>query len=465
MLWCAALLLGLVAPRFGLLSADLTLLALSCLLLVFCIKKLAYIAVPAVLLSGLLVGIWRGSAMEHSLQGYANFIDQKVVVEGVVRDDPSYDDKHRLQLRLDAVQIQGRAMPGTIRVTTFEPIQPQRGQKVRAEGTLREGYSNYQASMYFAKTSVTDTSTSWVEQFRHTFTASILSYIPEPQASLGLGFLIGLKSQLPDDLGEQLKLLGLTHIVVASGYNLTILVRLGRRLFAERSKYQALLVSVLLLVGFVLVTGFSASMTRAALVTGLALAAWYFGRRVHPLLLILGAAAATAGFNPVYIWSDIGWWLSFLAFTGVLLLAPMVQRRLLGERKSHWLLQVFLETVCAQALTMPLILFIFGDVSTLAIVANMLIVPLIPFVMLLTFLAGLTGLLLPAIAAWVSLPAVWLLTYMTEVMTWLTLAPWASFTTPVSVAGMLTLYATIALIGVILFKKTRHSFLSVSPVD
>lgn len=465
MLWCAALLLGLAAPRFGLLNADITIAIIGCLLLTFCIKKLSFVAVPAVLLSGMLLGMWRGSAMELSLQQYVGFIDQKVVVEGVVRDDPSYDDKYRLQLRIGDVQVEGKSLPGTIRLTTFEPIQPQRGQKVRAEGTLREGFGNYQAAIYFAKASVTDPATSWVEQLRHVFTASILSHIPEPQASLGLGFLIGLKSQMPDDLGEQLKLLGLTHIVVASGYNLTILVRLGRRLFAERSKYQALLVSVLLLVGFVLVTGFSASMTRAALVTGLALAAWYYGRRVHPFLLIVGAAAITAGFNPVYLWSDIGWWLSFLAFTGVFVLAPLVQRRLIGERQPHWLLQVFIETLCAQLLTLPLILFIFGDLSTLVIVANILIVPLIPLVMLVTFVAGVVGLAVPAIAAWVSLPAVWLLTYMTEVMAWLSGVPWASFTTPINLLGMVLLYMVILLVGIILFRKTRYNFLATSPVD
>ncbi len=45
------------------------------------------------------------------------------------------------------------------------------------------------------------------------------------------------------------------------------------------------------------------------------------------MVLILVAAALTAGWNPVYIWSDIGWYLSFLAFFGILMLAPQIFKR------------------------------------------------------------------------------------------------------------------------------------------
>ncbi len=465
MIWCGAFLMGLVMPKIGIIINDIILPALSGLLLLFCIKKWRYIAIPAMLLSGLLLGLWRGSVVELSFNAYRPLFNQKAVIEGIVREDPSYDDKSRLELRLSEVTVTGKRLPGVIRITTFEAVQPKRGERISAEGTLREGFGNYRAAIYFAKVSVLETQTSWFEQLRHIFTASVLTHMPEPQASLGLGFLIGLKSQLPEDLGEQLKVLGLTHIVVASGYNLTILVRLGRRLFAKYSKYQALLCAVLLMAGFVTMTGFSASMSRAALVTSLALAAWYYGRHVHPFLLLLLSAAITAAINPTYLWNDIGWWLSFLAFAGVLLGAPLVQHRFFGNKQPHWLLQIFIETLCAQIVTLPLILFIFGDLSILAVIANALILPLIPFVMLLVFLAGLMGIVMPWVASWVALPAIWLLTYMTETVSALSAISWASMAMPISLVGMLLLYTAIILTGSLLLRKTKHNYLSKSFIE
>jgi competence protein ComEC len=138
--------------------------------------------------------------------------------------------------------------------------------------------------------------------------------IAEPESSLGIGYLLGQKNNLPSDLVEALKATALTHIVVASGYNLTILVRLGRRLFAKISKYLAMLTSVSLIIGFVAMTGLSPSMTRAGLVSLLSLWAWYVGRKFHPVQLILLVAAGSALLYPVYVWSDIGWLLSFVAF-------------------------------------------------------------------------------------------------------------------------------------------------------
>jgi competence protein ComEC len=85
--------------------------------------------------------------------------------------------------------------------------------------------------------------------------------------------------------------------------------------------------AVVLMLGFIAMTGASASIVRAVVVSSLSLAAWYVGRRPRPLVIILLAAAITAGWNPIYLWSDIGWYLSFLAFFGILILAPQIFKR------------------------------------------------------------------------------------------------------------------------------------------
>ena len=99
---------------------------------------------------------------------------------------------------------------------------------------------------------------------------------------------------MPLSINTQLAAVGLTHIIAVSGYNLTIIIRAMRRLLTKRSKYQSTLLSFGLIAVFLLVTGFSASIVRAAIVSGLSLIAWYYGRAFRPLLLILLSAVITA---------------------------------------------------------------------------------------------------------------------------------------------------------------------------
>src|SRR5690606_35008252 len=149
----------------------------------------------------------------------------------------------------------------------------------------------------------------------------------------------------------------------------------------KRSKYQAFISSVVLIAGFIAITGASPAIVRAAVVTLLSLVAWYYGRRIHPVLVILLGAALTAGISPLYIWHDLGWWLSFLAFGGVLLIGALRTKRLFGDKKVPLLAQVAVETTSAQLMAVPLIMYVFGDFSVVALLANMAVVPLIPFAM------------------------------------------------------------------------------------
>ncbi len=84
-----------------------------------------------------------------------------------------------------------------------------------------------------------------------------------------------------------------------------------RRALRGRSKYQTTAISLMLIGSFLLITGFSASIVRAAIVSVLSLGTWYYGRNFRPILIIALAAAMTAGWNPLYIWSDY-WLVSIL---------------------------------------------------------------------------------------------------------------------------------------------------------
>lgn len=430
-------------------------------LLLFCRRRRALVAVPAVVIAGVLLGAWRGGVVATELAGYQTYIGHKVVVSGSVAEDPTFGNDHQQDMLLEHITVNGRPLPGKVRVKTLAIAEPKRGDTVTASGKLYDGFGNYQASLYYADMRIAVAAHDPINAVRRWFAARVHSILPDTEAGLGLGFLIGVKSQLPDELNNQLKLLGLTHIVVASGYNLTVLVRLARRLLAKQSHYQMTAAAMALIVGFVLVTGMSPSMSRAALVSGLSVLAWYYGRRVHPALLIALAAAVTTACNPLYVWSDIGWWLSFLSFAGVMLLAPLVQRRVFGARRPKLVGQVVIETICAQITTLPLIIFIFGTVSVLALPANVLVVPLIPLAMLLTFIAGVAGTAVPLVA-W---PACWVLGYICQLVTLLAKVPWASAPLVITPLIMLAGYAFVMGAGFLLWRRTKHDYLGESVIE
>ncbi len=419
-----------------------------------------WLALPAVIAASLLLGAWRGTQQIGALAGYKAFVGQKVVAAGTVSDDSVYDDSQRVMM-LERVQINGTLLPGKIRVKTLSPVAPARGDTVEVRGKLFDGFGNYQASLYFADVRVMVVAHDPLSELRRAFAAQARSVLPDTEAGLGLGFLVGIKSALPEELNDDLKVLGLTHIVVASGFNLTVLVRLARRLFAKSSHYQMTVACVVLIIGFVLVAGLSPSMVRAGFVAGLCVIAWYYGRRVHPILLLSLAAAVTALINPLYVWSDIGWWLSFLAFAGVMLLAPLLQRRILGEREPRFISQILIETLSAQLTTLPLIMMIFSTFSVLSLAANILVVPLVPVAMLLTFIAGVSAAFVP----WLAWPAAWLLTYLTNLVTWMASVPWASVEVTLGLPLFLVSYAILLGIGLHLWHRTGHDYLSKSVIE
>lgn len=371
--------------------------------------------IPTLVFGGLLVGLWRGSAVQVDLAVYKNLRGSVITLQGTVSDDADTDKSGNAVLRLKNIVYESSVLPGNLWISVAGKTLAERSDRVTIEGTLEEGFGTFSGSMYRANIKTIDRPVPGdvALHVRNWFSEKIRKAIPEPESALGIGFLVGQRRNLPDELNAALKIAGLTHIVVASGYNLTILVRLTRRLFSKLSKYLSVLAGVGLIVGFMAVTGASPSMSRAGLVTGLSLLAWYYGRKIHPLVLLPLAVAVTVLINPSYAWGDIGWQLSFAAFGGVMILAPLLQAFYFGDKKPGVVRQILGETISATLMTAPILIASFGYISTVAIPANLLILPLLPLAMLLTFISGI-GAVISSTFAWLfGLPAYLLLAYMT----------------------------------------------------
>lgn len=416
-------------------------------------------ALVFVVIAGGLIGLWRGSVGQQELAPYENIIGYQASVTGKVSEDPDTGKNGELVLRLGDVSINDHKLPGMIWVSAEPQPEIKRGDTVTVKGKLSEGFGNFPASMYRAEVVSAERPVPGdvAGQVRDWFASAVRLGVPEPEASLGIGYLVGQRRSLPPELDEALQIAGLTHIVVASGYNLTILVRLARRLFVKISKYLAALSAGSMIFAFIMVTGMSPSMSRAGLVAGLSLLAWYYGRKFHPLVLLPFAAAITLLVNPSFGWNDLGWQLSFAAFAGVMILAPLAQRYFFDNKKPGTVRQILGETVAAQICTMPILILAFGEFSNVAIIANLLVLPLVPLAMLLTFTAGIGTLLLPSFGSWFGAPASWLLEYMTSVAQYLAGLPWAQSQLTINGWAVAASYAAIAALCGYMAWRTRYN--------
>ena len=429
------------------------------LLLFFCFWKRMTWLLSLAVLSGVLIGVVRAAPVYQQLEDYENILGRVAKVSGTISDDITIGKHGDKQLKITNVNINERSFSGTVWVSASSYLNIKRGYEVTINGKINKGFGSFSASIYNAKIiEAKDTHKDKAREVRDWFSSGIKSAISEPEASLGVGYLVGQKSSLPENLQEQLKIVGLTHIVVASWYNLTILVRFTRRIFSKISKYLAALTGGLMIAGFILVTGFSPSMSRAGLVAGLSLAAWYYGRKIHPLVLLPFAAAITVLINPSFMWGDLGWYLSFAAFAGVMIFAPLFQDYFFGPKKPGTLRQILGETISAQLTTLPIIAMSFGVVALFALPANILVLPFVPIAMILTFAAGVIALLFPAVAFIVGVPAYLLLRYMTTIIDMFASIPNTTVEVSLNVIGLVILYVLLVLAGIYMQRSTKHNF-------
>lgn len=436
---------------------------------VLCVWRSQRWMIVLVLCVGVGIGYGRGASELASWVDVSKMAGQTVTVSGVVKEDPAMGSGSEVRLRLGDVQVNKRAVGGVFWATVSgdAAAQIQRSDGVTVRGKIGEGFGTFAASMYRARVTQIDKQVAFDPMLgvRNSFANAIRKVLPDPQAALGIGYLLGQKRALPPDFEEALLTVGLTHVVVASGYNLTILVRLARRLFVKKSRYLSVLAAGSMVLAFIGVTGLSPSMTRAGFVAGLSLLTWYVGRTIHPMVLLLIAAAASVLVQPSYAWGDVGWLLSFASFAGVMFLAPLLQAYFFGDKQPGVLRQVVGETFSAQLVTLPIILLSFGLLSNVALLANVLVLPLVPLAMLLVFGAGMVSWIIPALAEIAAQPAYWVLTYMTRVIEWLADLPWARTEVKIDGWTVTLLYAGIVLVIVALRLRTGFAFRKVNLVE
>lgn len=447
---CLAALAGVgLAKPFG---REVGLWVLALIPLTFLLRRKNLPALMAILIIGFGLGLWRGgvyAAKSAELKALAN---HQITLIVTAKSDAVYGNNSQIEFTAGSAKLDsGKPLVGSFKISGFGAPMVYRGDVVKVEGKLYPTRGSNQAQISYAQMQLLGADSSPVNKFTRRFAAGMQSALPEPNASFGLGLIIGQRNNLPSDLTNSLIIAGLVHIVAVSGYNLTVITRAISQVKLG-SKYQRLALSLILITLFMLMTGFSASIVRAGIVSALSLWAWFYGRKIKPLVLI-GLAAAVTGFaNPFYVWGDLSWYLSFLAFFGVLVIAPAISHRLFA-RPPKFITMVLLETWSAELMTLPLIMMSFSQLSLIGLLANLLVVPLIPLAMLLSAAAAFAGMLIPSLAGWIAWPANWLLTYILDVVRLLSAIPGIFLHRSISGAVMLYFYSLVLLLTVAAYRQ------------
>jgi competence protein ComEC len=247
---------------------------------------------------------------------------------------------------------------------------------------------------------------------------TIYRLFPDPEASLFAGILLGMDEGIPKDVEQAFEDSGTAHIIAISGFNMAIVAGLFAGLFGRLlGRRKGALASLIAIGLYTLLVGASASVVRAALMSGLSVFAAQVGRRQDGLNTLAFVAALMALFNPQILW-DVGFQLSFLATLGlVLYVGPLTEaftsllaRRLPPERVQRLARPVgeyFLWTLAALATSLPLTAYYFQRLPLVAPLANLAILPAqAPLMVLggLAMLVGMFSLPLGQLAAYLAWP-------------------------------------------------------------
>ena len=441
--------------------------ALSGVLLLASLRRSPW---PALIALTFILGIARVAVNDDTaLPTYASLRPQQV--EGVVLSDvEALGSFARFRLGAERIRPYGGAwMPaeGTLLVTaraTAEIAERREapyfryGDRLRVEGTIGEppeleefDYAAYLARQGIAEVldarSVEIVGTGKGSPFyrslysvRRQLAASIAVVVPEPQAALGQATLLGLRRNIPTELTEAFRRTGTAHLLAISGLHVGILLGISLAASAAllgRKHHLHLIAPLLAIWLYGLLSGMSPSATRACIMGSVFLASLAFGRQRGSLAPIGVAAALMVAVSPSVLYS-ISFQLSFAAIAGIAAYSDTFGdglRSSIDRLVGQWsilrtpivgIADMLGVSLAATIATLPLIAFHFERVSTLGILASVLTLPVLPFLIVGSAGAALTGLVSTTLAT----PLGWLTwgagAYLTGLVTLLAGLPGAS---------------------------------------
>jgi competence protein ComEC len=378
--------------------------------------RLAY-TLGAVFFIFVAFGMMRAVLSDSPLpSAFANQLRHRVSYQGIVVADPDVRDaSERVEVRVSNPSADGETTTVLVVVPRSQIVSV--SEEVRVLGTLLVPQSfaddsgrifNYEKYLQrdgvrfildFGSISVLQKAPWYsigaaLASIKHLFLNGLQATLPEPYASLAGGVIIGGKTGLGTDLENDFIRSGLVQIIVLSGYNVMIVAEwvMAALAFTKLKRRWSSAAGALAILIFVGIAGASATALRAALMAFIALYARATGRSYFAGNALLFAVFLMLLWNPLYLAFDPGFGLSVAATAGIIWFAPIIELHLPFLKNIFWK-NVLATTVAAQISVLPLLLYDTGNLSLVAIPANLIVMPMVPLAMGLSALAGFAGII------------------------------------------------------------------------
>jgi len=419
------------------------------------------------------LGMVRASLADTPLpQAFATDLRHRVTYEGMVVSDPDVrETTQRVQVRVNegdestTILVVAKPYP-EVRVgdrvsvmgTLYkpEPFDTDGGRIFRYDKYLERDGVRFLLS--FASIKVLESPATFaplevrlqteLARVKHLFLDGLTATLPRENASLAGGIVIGGKTGLAKELHEAFIKSGLVHVIVLSGYNVMIVAEWVMILlaFVTPSRRIRGVAGALALLFFVGIAGFSATAIRATLMALIALYARATGRTYVAGRALFVTVLLMIMWNPLYLVFDPGFGLSVAATAGLIWLAPLFEAGFLHVRRCFrptqaepgkvrlFIMNAFATTLAAQTGVLPLLLYNTGNLSLVALPANLLVILVTPLAMAFASLAGIGGALfaaaLPPLATALALPAKLITNYILFIATKSAALPGAALIIP-----------------------------------
>lgn len=257
-------------------------------------------------------------------------------------------------------------------------------------------------------------------EIRNTIQEKLITTIPYPESGLLAGILLGHKTLLSPELVKNFQIAGLSHVMVLSGYNITLIITFVTQLSAwlglgYRSRRYVAMGCIPL---FIIMTGFGASSVRAGIMATLMIMLQVTTRPQYSFRVLIMTALIMIFHNPRILLYDPSFHLSMLAFIGLVYTTPVVAYVL---RMNN----MITETLAVQITVMPYLLWSTGSLSIVALAVNIITVPFVPYIMLLGGIALLVAGGVQSLGVVLGIPATFLLKYMIYVVDYAVALPWS----------------------------------------
>ncbi len=410
------------------------------------------------------LGILRYEIKETGSKALENQINQKISFQGTIIEEPEEKENYT-RLIAEENKTKTKILIVSRRYPEFHY-----GDKIEIIGQLEkpEQISDFDWPAYLAKDDIyyemfypqikfiSGGGGSWIKRqlffIKEKFIENLSAVMPEPHAGYLAGLTIGGKKAMSKDLQEEFRRAGVIHIVVLSGYNVTIVADTIMRILKTLPFFFGLGFGVLGILFFTLMAGASATVVRASLMAGLALLARATGRIYHITIALLAAGFLMIFQNPKILRFDASFQLSFLSTLALIYISPIFEKKLNFVPKKFGFREIASSTVSTQIFVLPFILYKMGLFSLVALPVNLLILIFVPITMFFGFFAGGLGF----ISNFLAIPFGWIAYAFSAYELWVvnlfSKLPFASFNISISLWLMILIYMIYALI---IFKNKK----------